>query len=56
MNWFRSKSKRADAAVGARPVILLIDDEVDLCHILHLVLTQAGYNVEMAHDGEEGWP
>lgn len=33
------------------PSILVVDDEVDTCHNLSDILTDLGYQVDMAHDG-----
>lgn len=32
----------------------MIDDEIDLCHLMKLNLQRAGYDVSMEHTGEEG--
>ena len=49
-----SPSGRFGGAVeGASPVLLLIEDNIDLCHMLSLQL-QSKYTVLTAHDGEEG--
>jgi CheY-like chemotaxis protein len=34
--------------------ILVIDDDENICYLLHSFLTEMGYDVEIAHDGEEG--
>ena len=34
--------------------ILLVDDDVLLCKTFELILTDMGFNVEMAHNGVEG--
>jgi len=34
-----------------RPLILVVDDDVDICHNLSDILTDIGYRVEYAHDG-----
>ncbi len=34
--------------------ILLVDDDVLLCNTFELILTDMGFNVEMAHNGVEG--
>ena len=34
--------------------VLVIDDNEDMRELLRLVLTHAGYEVELAHDGEAG--
>jgi len=35
--------------------VLVVDDEVDLAHLLSIHLSMAGYNVVTANDGEEGY-
>lgn len=35
------------------PKILIVDDEEDLCEILQFNLESEGYNIEVAHSGEE---
>jgi len=35
--------------------ILLVEDDRDLCEVLSELLSQAGYDVRCAHDGEEAW-
>lgn len=35
--------------------ILLVDDEQDIREVLHMALTDAGYQVEMAENGEEAY-
>jgi two-component system response regulator HydG len=37
--------------MSAPPSILVVDDDVDTCHNLSDILTDLGYQVEMAHDG-----
>jgi CheY-like chemotaxis protein len=34
--------------------ILVIDDDENICYILRSFLTEMGYEVKVAHDGEEG--
>ena len=34
--------------------ILVIDDDRSICDLLHVFLTNMGYEVEVAHDGEAG--
>ena len=41
------------ALEGVSPTLLLIEDNIDLCHMLSLQL-QSKYTVLTAHDGEEG--
>jgi signal transduction histidine kinase len=38
-----------------RPVILLVEDDPDLCKLLERALGRAGYRVEAALDGAAGW-
>lgn len=35
--------------------ILVVDDETHILHVVKLKLSNAGYNVLVAHDGEEGY-
>jgi len=37
-----------------KPLVLVIDDETHIVHVVHLKLTHAGYDVMTAEDGEEG--
>lgn len=37
-----------------RPIILIIDDEYDICITLQDLLTAHGYEVRLAHTGQEG--
>ena len=37
-----------------RPIILIIDDEYDICITLQDLLTAHGYEVQLAHTGQEG--
>ncbi|WP_235841520.1 response regulator, partial [Cereibacter azotoformans] len=40
---------------GGRPVkVLVVEDDRDLAGQIAAALAQAGYTVELAHDGEEG--
>jgi two-component system response regulator ResD len=34
--------------------ILVIDDDKNICYLLRSFLTEMGYEVKVAHDGEEG--
>lgn len=34
--------------------ILIVDDDIDFCEILKSKLTKKGFNVDLAHDGEQG--
>lgn len=40
--------------MAAVPTILVIDDEKDLANLLKVTLDAEGFNVIVAHDGEEG--
>jgi DNA-binding response OmpR family regulator len=42
------------AADGAVPSILLIDDDVELCHLLREFLAEQEIELEFAHDGRSG--
>jgi DNA-binding response OmpR family regulator len=46
----RAKSDRS----ASRPLILIIDDEVDLCRIMEIALKERGYQVQSRHDGRAG--
>jgi len=35
------------------PVILVVDDDVDLSGIIRLILSSAGYNTHVANSGQE---
>lgn len=37
----------------AGPVLLVVDDDADICEILQLVLEEEGYTVVAAHNGAE---
>lgn len=41
------------SAIGNSAAILVVDDDVDTCNNLADILTEFGYNVEVAHDGFE---
>ena len=34
--------------------ILLVDDDVELCELLHEFFTRRGFRIESAHDGRRG--
>jgi CheY-like chemotaxis protein len=38
---------------GPSPLILVADDEADICEVIHDVLTDDGYRVACAADGQE---
>ncbi len=38
-----------------QPNILVVDDDHHLCDVLAEFLTEAGYQVQCAHDGEAAW-
>lgn len=40
---------------GRQPRILVVDDDLVLCVFYAEVLTSAGFEVDMAEDGEAGW-
>lgn len=35
--------------------VLVVDDDGDVCEMLRDLLSQVGYDVRCAHNGEEGW-
>jgi len=39
---------------GLMGYILVIDDDENICYLLQSFLTEMGYDVKIAHDGEEG--
>src|SRR6185503_16251885 len=45
-------TKRAIEA--SRQRVLVVDDDVELCHLLAQYLAPEGYDVEAVHDGTEG--
>jgi two-component system response regulator MprA len=40
---------------GRQPHILVVNDDHHLCDVLAEILTEAGYQVQCAHDGEAAW-
>ena len=40
---------------GRQTYILVVDDDLHLCDVLAELLTEAGYQVQCAHDGEAAW-
>ncbi len=52
-SWFRSKKEKT-APSTERPLVLIIDDEDDLCQLLRMALLPHGYHVDMAFDGQKG--
>jgi two-component system, NtrC family, response regulator PilR len=50
---FVEGEKPADAAVAAKPRILIVDDELSMREMLHIVLRRDGYEVVLAKDGKE---
>ena len=41
--------------VAVQTSVLVVDDDGAVCEILSELLSQAGYAVRCAHDGEEAW-
>lgn len=37
-----------------RPLIVVVDDEEDLCRMIQLTMDTRGYDIATAHDGESG--
>jgi two-component system OmpR family response regulator len=35
--------------------VLVIDDDADVCEMVARTVAKAGFGVDTAHDGEEGW-
>ena len=40
---------------GRQRHLLIVDDDHHLCDVLAEILTEAGYQVQCAHDGEAAW-
>src|SRR5205809_1079364 len=52
--WFTQASLLAITMTPkAAQTVLLVDDDVAVCKVLQLALTEAGYHVLVAHDGQE---
>jgi two-component system, NtrC family, response regulator HydG len=49
---FRSLLALIDEALG-QPLVLVVDDDHDLCHNLWEILRERGFRVSLAHDGRE---
>lgn len=49
-----SRKSKSPAARRTRPLILVIDDEVDLCRCLSLSIDPEQFEVLSAHDGQSG--
>jgi two-component system, OmpR family, response regulator CpxR len=45
---------RREAASGARPVILLVDDDVELCELMREFFSRHGICLKAAHEGSGG--
>lgn len=46
---------RAAPLAAARPRILLVDDDLDLCRMFEALFTKHGFDVTVANDGVEGY-
>jgi CheY-like chemotaxis protein len=46
--------ERGTGAASAAPLVLIIDDDTKAVELLRLYLTEAGYAVTIAHDGQAG--
>jgi DNA-binding response OmpR family regulator len=51
----RTRSHRIGLVVAIQHSVLVVDDDGDVCEMLSELLSQAGYGVRCAHDGEEAW-
>lgn len=51
MSWWRSRSKEQKIESG-KPLIVVADDELDICNVMRLALEAHGYEVATANDGE----
>lgn len=55
LNTDEGRGARYQVVVGkTRMRVLVIEDEIDLCHLLARALRTAGYAVDTARDGDEG--
>jgi CheY-like chemotaxis protein len=52
---WRTRSHLIGLFVAIRFSVLVVDDDGAVCEILSELLSQAGYDVRCAHDGEEAW-
>lgn len=50
----RQRSNIVSATMHSDPLILLIDDDRELCELIKEVVAQRGLKVDVAHDGEQG--
>lgn len=46
--------KKPKVEERTEPLVAVIDDEVDLCHLLRVALDAQGYQVQTATDGQSG--
>src|SRR5215216_6025330 len=51
----RTRSRLIGLLVATQHSVLVVDDDGDVCELLSELLSQAGYDVRCAHDGEEAW-
>jgi CheY-like chemotaxis protein len=51
----RTRSHSIGLFVTIQYSVLVVEDDGDLCDILNELLSQVGYDVRCAHDGEEAW-
>ncbi len=51
---FFRKQAPPPAAPAGPPLVVVVDDEEDICEMIAVGLRAAGYEVAVAHDGEEG--
>src|SRR5438128_143670 len=48
------RAGRCEAASDARPAILLVDDDVELCELMREFFARHGIRLKAAHDGSGG--
>ena len=46
--------KKPKTQERTEPLVVVVDDEVDLCQLLRVALTAQGYQVQSANDGQSG--
>ena len=51
----RTRSRLIGLLVANQHSVLVVDDDGDVCEMLSDLLSQAGYDVRCARDGEEAW-
>jgi CheY-like chemotaxis protein len=51
----RTRSHLIGHFVTPQYSVLVVEDDGDVCELLSELLSEAGYDVRCAHDGEEAW-